>query len=94
MKKSFMEQLQEFHVDMQLADKAGALDIPASVMDGINPVRLAFDDIVNNAKETAHIHAFWCSDFFMDTPMVRVSCPTWYSTTSLRYTTNLSVGSI
>ena len=69
MKKSFMEQIQEFHIDMQLADKAGALDIPASVMDGINPVRLAFDDIVNNAKETAHIHAFWCSDFFMDVPM-------------------------
>ena len=69
MKKSFMEQIQEFHLDLQVADEAGILYIPEEVMLPIQAIKDSFEDILKNAKDTAHLHAFWCSDFFMDTPM-------------------------
>ena len=62
---SFMEEIQKFHLKMQQED----LTIPADIYGCIKPIKNAYDNIVQNAKETAHIHAFWCSDFFMRTPI-------------------------
>ena len=54
---------------MRMADEAGTLYIPEEVMLPIQAIKDSFEDILKNAKDTAHLHAFWCSDFFMDTPM-------------------------
>ena len=69
MQNSFMAQIHEFHLDMQIADKNGTLYIPEEVMLPIQAIKESFEDILKYAKDTAHIHGFWCSDFFMDTPM-------------------------
>ena len=65
MKKSFMEQMQKFHLEMQQED----LTIPDAVWQHIKAVKDTHETILSNAKETAHVYSFWCSDFFMSRPI-------------------------
>ena len=62
---SFMEEIQKFHLKMQQED----LTIPTPIWENIKVIKHHHKAIMNNAKESAHKHAFWCSDFFMEMPI-------------------------
>ena len=63
---SFLDEVQMFHNKL----KGEQYDINDEFKI-IKPLLDAHGDILKYAQQTAHIHSFWCSDFFMTTPVAR-----------------------
>lgn len=63
---SFLDEVQMFH--LKLRGKKFKIDDEFNI---VKPLLDTYNNILTNAQQTAHKHAFWCSDYFMTMPVAR-----------------------